>query len=172
MNKPKTIRNQSVRLKVVRGQAHDAITEMLQSHGLDLVLASDIDPGSSPVVLEDPYDANDTFTLDAIRIEDGRLEFDASNCSQNVTYTEDNIPTDAILDIADWLEENEDALRAVSDPDDENEDEDEKDQVCIRISCDADAVAEFLSSLLDEISARGGELPDSYEDETGYAEFD
>ena len=169
MNKPKTIRNQSVRLKVVRGQAHDAITEMLQSHGLDLVLASDIDPGSSPVVLEHPNDANNTFTLDAVGIVGSKLKFDASSCSQSAIYTEDDIPTDALLDIADWLEDNEDALRELSEPDD---DDDEEEQVHIRISCDIHSVTEFLATLIQEIEDRDGELPESYENETGSAEFD
>ena len=79
----------------------------------------DIDPGSSPILQEDAYDSNNTFTLDSIQkktIHNPQskvsiitvLLFDGSSCFDNYTWTEDTISTDALINIAEYLKDNED----------------------------------------------------------------
>lgn len=95
----------------VRCQAVQTIKDLMNKHGLDTVYASDIDKGSSLIVLEDTYDGNNSYTLDYIQLQpDGTLQFQSSSCSAERTDDEDSLPTDVLAGLADWLEANEDAL--------------------------------------------------------------
>lgn len=67
--------------------------------------------GSTPIVLADEYDDNKTFTLDSVsRDKHGNLLFDSSSCCSDRTDTEESIPTDALLDIAEFISANEDSI--------------------------------------------------------------
>lgn len=95
----------------VRSRAVQTIKKLMNRHGLDTVYVSDIDVDSSLIVLEDPYDGNNTYTLDYIQLQsDGTLQFRSSSCSAEKTDDEDSLPTDVLIGLADWLEANEDAL--------------------------------------------------------------
>ena len=102
-------------LQRIRKDACDRIKAIMQRHDIDEIYATDIDEGSSPVIEQDPFDANNTRTLGSISLEDGKLTFSASNCSDSIDYDEDFINTDALVDVAEWLEENEDQLEGNDD---------------------------------------------------------
>lgn len=98
-------------LSEVRSRAVKTIKDLMNRHGLDIVYASDIDGGSSPIVREDPFDDNNTCTLDYIKIQpDGTLRFQSSSCFAEKTDDENSIPTDILIGLADWVENNEAAL--------------------------------------------------------------
>lgn len=102
-------------VRKVRKDACDRIKAVMEKHDTDFILACDIDEGSSPVIEQHPFDDNNTRTLDSISLKDGKLTFSASNCSDSIDYDEDSINTDALLSVAEWLEENEDQLEENND---------------------------------------------------------
>jgi len=95
----------------VRSKAIQTIKELMNRHGLDTVYASDIDMGFSPVVEVDTCDSNYDYTLDYIKLDPGsKLQFRSSSCFAERTDDEDSISTDVLIDLADWLQHNEDDL--------------------------------------------------------------
>ena len=99
------------RLQDVRDSALDSIRMALRGNNIELIEAYDIDPGSSPIIQEDPFDDNNTYTLDRIILDGETIYFDGSNASQNCSWNDANIPTDALLDIADYLDMYADEIR-------------------------------------------------------------
>ena len=93
---------------------HDAIAKVksiLSENGLDELLISDIDEGNSPVVQWGNDDA-DTYTLDEISLNtNGTILFNASSCWTSGVWDENDISTDALIDIVDFLEENEEIIK-------------------------------------------------------------
>ena len=64
----------------------------------------------------DENDGNLTYTLDRISVDEkdrNRFAVDASNSWTNTTITQDCLPTDILIDIAAWLEENEEEIKDV-----------------------------------------------------------
>lgn len=97
-------------LSAIRKAAADQIKSVMDEAGLEEVYAVDIDNGNSPVVRPDEFDDNNTQTLDRIRLTDDGLVFSASACCDECEYYEENIPLDALVEIADWLVENKENL--------------------------------------------------------------
>lgn len=97
-------------LSAIRKAAADQIKSIMDEAGLEEVYAVDIDNGNSPVVRPDEFDDNNTQTLDRIRLTDDGLVFSASACCGECEYYEENIPLDALVEIADWLVENKENL--------------------------------------------------------------
>lgn len=97
-------------LSAIRKAAADKIRSIMKEAGLEEVYAVDINEGSSPVVRPDEFDDNNTQTLDSIRLTDDGLVFCASACCDECEYYEENVPLDALVDIADWLTKNKESL--------------------------------------------------------------
>ena len=135
------------KLKELRQKSIDAIKTLINKHNLQQIDAVDIDEGSSPIIDEDTCDENLTFTLDRVTLKDGSLEFDGSNCCENHTWDEESIPTDALVSISEWLEENEDAIKEIAG----------EDQVTIRVTADSGRLAEALRKVADIIEETGEE---------------
>ena len=102
------------KLETIRNAAASTIKGLLAKYGIECLYASDIDAGSSPVVHRDPCDDNNTMTLDEIEVCDGALSFSASSCSDNAVFDIDTIRTDALVGIAEWLENKEGSLSELS----------------------------------------------------------
>lgn len=74
----------------------------------------DIDEGNSPIVCENTYDVNLTTTLDSIVLDDdGHLIFYHSSSCSNGWLSESEIPTDALIDIAEFLEERKEEIQDI-----------------------------------------------------------
>lgn len=101
------------KIQEIREKLIAQINDWLDSHELDEVYAIDIDEGCSPIIQEDSEDENNTYTLDMISRkkittragEFTILLFDGGSSHANYTWTEDEISTDALADIAEFLEE-------------------------------------------------------------------
>ena len=101
------------KIREIREKLIAEILDWLDSHELDEVYAIDIDEGSSPIIQEDIEDENNTYTLDKVSRkkittragEFAILLFDGSSSHADYTWTEDEISTDALADIAEFLEE-------------------------------------------------------------------
>ena len=103
------------KIREIRENAIAAIKALMAKYHLETVNACDINATSSPLAKEDPYESDLTFTLDRVALHDGSLEFDASSCFENSTWNEDSISTDALVDIQEWMEENEDEFERLAD---------------------------------------------------------
>jgi len=94
------------KLQKIRSESINSILDILSENKLGSLHIYDIDAGCSPILQEDAFDDNNTYTLDEIRLmPNGSIVFDGSNCSDNFTWTEDNISTDALIGIEEFLEE-------------------------------------------------------------------
>ena len=133
------------KLNEIRQEAIDSIKALMKKHSLQQINAVDINEGSSPIIDEDTCDENLTFTLDRVKLENESLEFDGSSSCENSTWDEESIPTDALVLITDWLEENEDAIKEIAG----------EDQVTIRVTADSGRLAEALRKVADEVEACG-----------------
>ena len=104
----------NIRLKEIRNQAIGAITELMKKCNLKTIEAVDIDEGNSPILQENIDDEDGTYTLDRIGLDvQGNPYFEGSSCYDNVTFTIDTISTDALLEIQEWLEDNEEGLEDI-----------------------------------------------------------
>ena len=97
-------------IKKIRKEATDHIRAILEKHHLNTLYASDIDEGSSPILVEDTNDSNFTYTLDSIAVNGKTLQFEGSNCWDNISINDDTIDVELLCGLADWLDENEDQI--------------------------------------------------------------
>lgn len=87
----------------------------------------DIDEGSSPIVNEDRFDSNLTTTLDSIVFgDDGHLTFYHSSSIENGWLAENEISTDALVEIAEYLEDNRDIIQQIIEETNADEEEHER----------------------------------------------
>lgn len=142
------------KLNEIRQEAIDCIKKLMTKHRIQTVEAYDIDEGSSPIVDENGSDGNLTFTLDRVTLKDGSLEFEASNCCENHTWDEDDISTDALVGISEWLEENEKTLEELAD----------ENQTTIHVTADKGRLADALRRIANEIDRCGEDDFEEWED--------
>lgn len=98
------------RLQKIRKETIAAIKAIFDKYTVDTIEATDLDMGSSPILESDAFDGNNNLTLDRVILEKGELYFVGSSCFGNVTFNEETISTDALCNVADFLEENEEDI--------------------------------------------------------------
>lgn len=124
------------KIQEIRNEAINNIKALMGS--LSRLYMTDIDEGSSPIVCENNYDYDLTTTLDSIeQKENGQLTFYHSSSCSNGWLSENEIPTDALIDIAEFLEERKEQIQEIiNETDVTADDEDEQaldelyDEVC------------------------------------------
>lgn len=100
------------KLLEIRNEAFNSIKALMGS--LNQLYITDIDEGSSPIVCENNFDDNLTSTLDSItQEEDGRLTFYHSSSCSNGYLTSTEISTDALIEIAEFLEEHKEQIQEI-----------------------------------------------------------
>ena len=100
------------KVQEIRKQAIDSIKSSIGL--LKCLQMVDIDEGNSPIVCEDRYDENLTTTLDRIEQDENRnLIFYHSSAFDNGWLREDEMPTDALIDIAEFLEEHKEQIQEI-----------------------------------------------------------
>ena len=106
----------SINLYDIRKSAVQEIESLLKKHNIDTLYISDIDIGSAPVIYSDlaGYDAA-SYILDKLYYS-GSGDFMAtiSSCTEELDYPVDELPTDALYNILEFLEEREDELAGVN----------------------------------------------------------
>ena len=102
---PETLAEQSTNL---RRAAIKKIEDFMNGHHIERIYASDIEEGSSPIILEDKNDGNLTYTLDQIMSLADGLYLRASNCCDTADWKAAYVNTDVLISIADWLFKNKD----------------------------------------------------------------
>ena len=98
-------------LENVRMEAVKKIKYFLFFANEDRIYISDFSPSESPVVHRDPFDDNNTYTLDEIeRDKCGDIIFSSSSSCGNTIDTVSDLDTDTLIGIVDWLEGKKDAI--------------------------------------------------------------
>lgn len=96
--------NNKARLQTIRDSVIATIADILDEHSSDTMDVTDL--GSTPVIWPDS-DPEVTFTLDRINFDRGRTLVDSSSSFSNRTDRIEDISTDVLVDILDFLEDNE-----------------------------------------------------------------
>lgn len=101
-------------LSIVRTSAVKTIEDILSKYALDTLYISDIDTGSSPIIYSDltGYDA-ESYILDKLYYDTGIIRAEISSCTNVLTYDLDELPTDAIYNILEYLQDHEDDLAEI-----------------------------------------------------------
>ena len=101
-------------LQQVRAQAESTILSIMARNDIRQIPIQEIDVCESPVMYNDPSDVNNTMTLDFIEFDNrGKLVFGASSCRENRTWNIDDVPTDALVEVAEYLKQHESALAEI-----------------------------------------------------------
>lgn len=113
--------NNKARLQTIRDSVIASIADILDKHSSDTMDVTDL--GSTPVIRPDSLYGDDTYTLDRVYAsEKGGIFIDSSSSSDNCTDRIEDMPTDALVDILEFLEDNEKMIWLKG-----NEDEEPKD---------------------------------------------
>lgn len=106
------------RLQMLRKETIDAITVIIKRNGCRRPDFSDC--SGTPVVLSDPLEENNTFTMDDICVNGDSFDVDASSCCMNTSLKAEDLGTDTLVNILDFLEENENTIWQTDDEPDED----------------------------------------------------
>ena len=99
-------------IKRARESAESNILSLMAKNNIREIPVREIDGCESPAVTKDSND--EAMTLDFIEINlNGKLVFDASSCDENNTWTIDEMPTDALVAVAEFLAEHESVLSEI-----------------------------------------------------------
>ncbi len=112
--------NKRSKIQKIRQELFDEIIAVLKKHNLEELCIFDIDEGNSPILDEDYLEADNTYTLDAIKVKNGDLCFEGGSCFSNRTWTEDEISTDALIGIVDFLDEHAEEIEELASTNDED----------------------------------------------------
>lgn len=101
-----------INLYDIRKSAVQEIENILKKHNINILYVADVDTGSAPVIYSDlaGYDAG-SYILDTLYYDDsGVFKATISSCIEELDYPVDELPTDALYNILEFLEEREDKL--------------------------------------------------------------
>lgn len=100
-------------LNKLRQEAVWKIQKIFLDCKISILVAADIDEGSSPIIFADSDDEM-TFTLDRIQYLNGKLSVDSSSAYSNDSSDIEDLSTDILIELVDWLEEHEERIRTFS----------------------------------------------------------
>lgn len=95
------------KVHVLRQQAVESILAILKRNA---IFEADFALGSTPIIIEDPYDCDNSFTLDRVYLEGDTFALDASSCFDNLTRTAEDLTVETLFGILDFLTDNEDDI--------------------------------------------------------------
>lgn len=98
-------------LKELRAKIVGQIIEIVTAIDGDELYIVDIDEGCSPILQEDEFDENNTYTLDKVYVEQGELYLDGSSSYANFTWRGSNLHIEALEDVLEFLKEHEDQIK-------------------------------------------------------------
>ena len=99
------------KLLELRKEAVSRIKAIMEKVNTDELFICSFSEGESPIIHEDPYDDNNTYTLDRIVLEkDGSLTFESSSCCRNAEDDEGDLDLELLIGVAEWVEDKEDAI--------------------------------------------------------------
>jgi hypothetical protein len=90
----------------VRTTICQSIAEFMENHNCTELDVTDFD--STPIIMEDLDRSDFSYTMDRLTYDgNGNVSVDCSNCEDNETLYITTLTTDALIDIYEWLLENE-----------------------------------------------------------------
>ena len=96
------------RIHKIRTEINQSIIEMLHKHGYHYEVTICID--DTPLLHEDLHDVDNSFTLDCVGIRNGKVFFEGSSCFESITLFADQIYIEVLIDIYEWLVDNENEI--------------------------------------------------------------
>lgn len=97
-------------LTELRNKIASQIKDIILSTHNDEIRIYDIDEGCSPILQDDEYDENNTYTLDKVYIYNGILYLDGSSSYASFTWRQDNIGIEILAGVLDFLQEHEEEI--------------------------------------------------------------
>ena len=83
-----------------------SIAEFMENHNCTELDVTDFD--STPIIIEDCEDCDNTYTMDRLTYDgNGNVEVHCSNCEDCETLYIITLNTDVLIDVYEWLLENE-----------------------------------------------------------------
>lgn len=102
-------------LAKMRNKIASQIKAIILSTRNDEIRIYDIDEGCSPILQEDEYDENNTYTLDKVYLHNGIVYLDGSSSHANFTWRQDNIGIEILAGVLDFLQEHEEEIDELKD---------------------------------------------------------
>lgn len=99
-------------INIIIEETTSKIKDFFTKHQLTEIYISDITPTSSVTIFNDPCDDNNSETLDRIDFnpETKELSFSSSSCWDSNYWLIEQLQVETIVDILDWLTENEEKI--------------------------------------------------------------
>ena len=94
------------RLYALKREFVNAISDFLNKHKITNLYTGDVGYGSdSPVMVEDFYDSDMTYTLDSIEVhqDTGSIEVNMSSAYDSTSAWLDDLATDTLATLLQWL---------------------------------------------------------------------
>lgn len=145
------------KLQELRIEAFNHIADILKKKGITKIEVNEINGVDAPVLQWGDADEN-TYTLDRVIINFGRLTFEGSSSWDNIELTESTISTDSLVEIEEWLTDYEDDING-----DEGLTDEQKDDICSKVD-------EYLSSIFEDDTDRRTILDSIIKEVYGYIE--
>ena len=108
-------------LNKLREESLKEIVEIVENLGGKLYI-TDIDDGNSPILQEDFYDGNGTYTLDTIEVSNGAVFFDGSSAYDNRYWSKKELGVETLVEILDFLRDHKEEIENLKELINENED--------------------------------------------------
>ena len=130
------------KLNELRIESFNHIADILGKKGVTKIEVNEINGCDAPV-LQWGDDDESTYTLDRVIISSfGRLTFEGSSSAYNISMNESAISTDTLVEIEEWLTDNEDDING-----DEGLTDEQKDGICSEVD-------KYLSSIFEDDTDR------------------
>ena len=103
------------KLQTLRQETIGAIVDILRRHKND---DADFALSSTPIISEDPLNDYNTYTLDRIILQEDSFSVDASSSGDTTDWSAEDLSTDVLINILEWLENYEETIWAETETED------------------------------------------------------
>lgn len=101
------MKNYQEQIEEIRQEINNKIVAMLNKHDFQYEVTI---LGDTPVLKSNEYDENLTFTLDCVGIRNTKVYFEGSSSCESITLWADQIYVEVLIDLYEWLVDNEDEI--------------------------------------------------------------
>lgn len=91
--------------KELKTALYESIAEFMEKHNCKELVVTDFD--STPIILEDLERYDYSYILDRITYDGANVRVHCSNCEDNDSFFITTLGTDTLIDLYEWLLENE-----------------------------------------------------------------
>lgn len=102
------MRDYSIQIDKIREEINEGIILLLNKYGYKYEMT--VHSCDTPILQENVFDDNLSFTLDCVGIRNGEVYFEGSSCVENITLFTTEIHVEVLIDIYEWLLANEEDI--------------------------------------------------------------